>query len=124
MRQVVRWLQGIDLRRVLAIACLTIALVVAPAFSFSQAIEAQANTRIIQAEPNGVDPLSDNTIKRVQRKAEDLGDGAKRDIGDTGLKNIRELPENIPETLDLVRKQRFGEGSQAEPETTKGIFGR
>jgi hypothetical protein len=34
-----------------------------------------------------------------------LGDAPGRRIGDTGLKNIKKLGENIPETLDLKARQ-------------------
>ena len=103
MRQVMCWLQAINLRRVLTIVCITLALFVAPAFGFGQATQAQANSRVIQVEPNEVDPISDRVIKRIQQKAGDWSDGAKRDTGNTGLKNFRKLPENIPQTLDLIR---------------------
>jgi hypothetical protein len=133
MRHLMRWLRQMQslrtLSRVLAIGLMTVALLLVPAFSFQSTIQAQAASdapdapekriRIIQAEPNEVDPISSETLRRIQRKAEDLGDKAKRDIGDTGLKNLRKLPENVPETIDLVKKQRFGRGTQAQPETTR-----
>lgn len=132
MRQVMHWLRQIQplrrFSRVLAIALMTIAILTVPAFIVTGQAEAASNApdapekrlRVIQAEPNEVDPISSDVLKRIQRKAEDLGDGARRDIGDTGLKNLRKLKENVPETVDLVKKQRFGKGSQAEPATTRG----
>lgn len=45
------------------------------------------------------------TIKQIQQEAEDLGDSPERPIGDTGLENIRELGENIPETINMKLKQ-------------------
>ena len=57
---------------------------------------------IIQDNRENVDKA---TIKKIQREAEDLGDSPERPIGDTGLKNIRKLGENIPETLDLKARQ-------------------
>lgn len=50
------------------------------------------------------------TIKRIQQKAEDLGDRPDRPIGDTGLKNIKNLGENVPETIDLNDRQVFFSG--------------
>lgn len=57
----------------------------------------RGNANIIQADKdNSVDKA---TVKRIQNKAEDLGN-SQRPIGDTGLKNIKNLGENIPETID------------------------
>ncbi|MEC4983999.1 MAG: hypothetical protein SAJ37_05845 [Oscillatoria sp. PMC 1068.18] len=66
--------------------------------SFSQ--PAQALPFFDNGNPEQVDP---GTVKSIQQKAEDFGG---EDIGDTGLENIRELPENIPETTDLIIRQR------------------
>lgn len=153
MHQLMRELRQIQLvrtfSRMLAIGLMTMVLLLTPALILQNTVlentvQAQAASddrnpsekrlgapdapekrlRIIQAEPNEVDTISPNVLKRIQRKAEDLGDGARRDIGDTGLKNLRKLPEKASETADLVKKQRFGKGSQAEPATTKGFFKR
>jgi hypothetical protein len=116
------WIRSIKLiRRVVMVGLIAMSVLLTPALGFGNTLEAQAAPRVIQAEPNQADPVDAATIKRIQDKAEDLGDHAERDIGDTGLKNLRKLPENIPETLDLVRRQRFGEGSNAEPETTRDL---
>lgn len=64
---------------------------------------AQAQTLIAEVQP---DPVDSGTINRIQQKAEDFG-GDK--IGDTGLKNIKSIPENVPETTDLIIRQRFGD---------------
>ncbi|MEP0912247.1 hypothetical protein NDI45_15110 [Leptolyngbya sp. GB1-A1] len=134
MRQLMRWLRQMQLlrtiSRTLAIGLMTVALLLTPAFVLQSTVQAQAASdapnapekrlRIIQAQPNEVDTISPQVLKRIQRKAEDLGDKAKRNIGDTGLKNLRGLPDKVPETIDLVKKQRFGRGTQAKPETTKG----
>lgn len=140
MRQLMRWLRQMQLRRtfsrMLAIGLMTVTLLFAPALILQSTVVAQAaprpdapdspekRLRIIQAEPNEVDTIGPDVLKRIQRKAEDLGDQAKRSIGDTGLKNLRQLPENVSETADSVKKQRFGRGMQAEPEKTKGFYKR
>ncbi|WP_088893021.1 hypothetical protein [Leptolyngbya ohadii] len=152
MRQLMRELRQMQLVRtfsqMLAIGLMTMILLLTPAFILQgtvlqNTVQAQAASdtnpsskrlgapdapekrlRVIQAEPNEVDTISPDILKRIQRKAEDLGDGARRDIGDTGLKNLRKLPEKASETADLVKKQRFGKGSQAEPATTKGFYKR
>lgn len=153
MHPLMRGLQQIQpirtLSRMLAIGLVTMILLLTPAFILQgtilqDTVQAQAASddrnpsekrlgatdapekrlRVIQAEPNEVDTINPDVLKRIQRKAEDLGDGARQKIGDTGLKNLRKLPENVSETADLVKKQRFGKGSQAEPATTKGYYKR
>lgn len=59
--------------------------------------------QVMQDDSNRVNPA---TIKKIQREAEDLGDSPDRPIGQTGLKNIRKLGENIPETFDLNVRQK------------------
>jgi hypothetical protein len=46
-------------------------------------------------------------IEKGVNRAEDLGDRVERAIGDTGLKNIKEIGKNIPETAKEVRNN-FG----------------
>ncbi|MBF2073488.1 MAG: hypothetical protein IGS50_06970 [Synechococcales cyanobacterium C42_A2020_086] len=98
-------LRPLKLLQFLITGCMIISLALLPGTIFTPAAVADTAPRIIQAERNDLDAA---TIKRIQERAEDLGDGAERDIGDTGLKNLRKLPENVPETLDLIKRQRFG----------------
>lgn len=70
-------------------------------------MQAQAGTQVVADNSYVVDPA---TVKRIQEKAEDLGDAPGRRIGDTGLENIKELGENIPETIDLRARQGFVSG--------------
>lgn len=64
--------------------------------------------KIIQADNNDIDADTKASIKSIQDQAEDLGNG-RRNIGDTGLKNIKKLGENIPETIELKARQVFGD---------------
>jgi hypothetical protein len=78
-------------------AILTVTLFVFPVFQTSQA----------QAAPQVTgDRATDKLIEKVQRDAEDLGDSPDRPIGQTGLKNIKKLGENIKETVDLNVRQK------------------
>ncbi|MFP4009700.1 MAG: hypothetical protein ACLFV6_17125 [Spirulinaceae cyanobacterium] len=93
MNNWIKTLSRLPLVRVIFAGTIAIALWIAPISA------AQAAT----APP---DVASPDTIKRIQEKAEDFGG---EDIGDTGLKNINNLPNKIPETTELIIEQRFGD---------------
>ncbi len=105
MNRVISWFQSINLRQVITVFLAVIAFLVIPAFSYNTSV--QAGTLIAEADSYTVDSA---TIKRIQQRAEDLGDRQDRPIGDTGLENIKKLGENIPETLDLNARQGFFSG--------------
>jgi predicted PurR-regulated permease PerM len=102
MNRAISWFQSINLGRIITVFLAAIAFLVIPAFSYNTSV--QAGTLIAEADSYTVDSA---TIKRIQQRAEDLGDRPDRPIGDTGLENIKELGENIPETLDLNARQGF-----------------
>jgi hypothetical protein len=60
---------------------------------------------VIQTDGQEVNPVTAETVEKIKREAEDLGDSPSRPIGETGLKNLRKLGENIPETAKLKAKQ-------------------
>jgi hypothetical protein len=101
MQQITTWLTGVGLRKIIPAFFATLLFLAVPAFN--AASQAQAALPVIQADQDQT--VDRGTIKRIQQKAEDLGDGAQRDIGDTGLKNLRRLGENIPETIELKARQ-------------------
>jgi predicted PurR-regulated permease PerM len=105
MNRVISWFQSINLRQVITVFLAVIAFLVIPAISYNTSV--QAGTLIAEADSYRVDSA---TIKRIQQRAEDLGDRQDRPIGDTGLENIKKLGENIPETLDLNARQGFFSG--------------
>ena len=107
MIQLINWVRSISLRQVAAIFITALTFFGIPAFSVSNSVQAQADTLIANTDSYQVDKA---TIKRIQDKAEDLGDSPDRPIGDTGLKNIKKLGENIPETIDLNARQGFFSG--------------
>ncbi len=107
MNQVSRWLKNLRVRQIFTVFLAAIAFLVIPAFSYGKAVQANADPVKVETDSYVVD---DSTVKRIQQKAEDLGDRSERAIGDTGLKNIKKLGENIPETLDLNRRQGFFSG--------------
>lgn len=95
MKQVVDKLKHMGLRRIVTLFLATILFVALPAF--------QANA--IESATGEYNPVTPDTVKRIQEKAEDLGDAPGRRIGDTGLENIKTLPKKIPEVLNLKAKQ-------------------
>lgn len=57
--------------------------------------------------------VDQGTVKRVKDMAEDhVGD--RDGIGNVGLKNIRKLGENIPETAKVIFDQRFDNDQPAD----------
>lgn len=104
-------LQNMGLSKIITVVLVAITFLVVPAFGYSPLSQAQAQTLIAEGDSYIVDSA---TIKRIQQKAEDLGDGAERPIGDTGLKNIKNLGENIPETLKLNARQKLGTDNPKE----------
>ena len=107
MNRVISWLKNISLRQIATVFMAAMAFLVIPAFSYNVSVQAQAETLIADTDSYKVDSA---TIKRIQEKAEDLGDSPERPIGDTGLKNIRKLGENVPETIELNARQGFFSG--------------
>ncbi|MBE9190100.1 hypothetical protein IQ230_06935 [Gloeocapsopsis crepidinum LEGE 06123] len=101
MKSMIDWVKSSGLRRVITVVLVAITFLVAPAFNESVFSQAQA------ASAGSVDenPVTRDTVKRIKEKAEDFGDSAERPIGDTGLKNLKKLGENIPETLELKARQ-------------------
>ena len=76
--------------------------------------QAQAATSNILLADYG-NPVTPETVKRIQEKAEDLGDSPERPVGKTGLKNIKKLGENIPETIKLNIGQQGAKYNPNEP---------
>lgn len=95
-------LQKLGLRKLITVFFVAITFLIVPAFSSSQFMQAQAKPIDTQVDSYKVDSA---TVKKIQERAEDLGDRPDRRIGDTGLKNIRKLGENIPETLGMRARQ-------------------
>ena len=95
-------LQKFGLRKVITVFLVAITFLIVPAFGSNPFMQAQAKPVNAQVDSYKVDSA---TIKRIQDRAEDLGDRPDRRIGDTGLKNIKKLGENIPETLQMRARQ-------------------
>ncbi len=103
MKQIISRLQTIRLRQIITVFLATVTFLVVSAFNNSTFLQAQATE--LNTQTGEYNPVTADTVKRIQSKAEDLGDAPGRRIGDTGLKNIKKLGENIPETLDLKARQ-------------------
>lgn len=106
-------LQKIAFCKIITVLLVAITFLGVPAFGYSQSLQAQAKPLAVDTDSYTVDKA---TVKRIQQKAEDLGDSPERPIGDTGLKNIRKLGENIPETIDFNVRQKLG----TDPKETLG----
>ncbi|AFZ29598.1 hypothetical protein Glo7428_1024 [Gloeocapsa sp. PCC 7428] len=102
MKSMMNWFKNVGLRHVITVFLVAITFLVAPVFNQSVLLQAQAAPANPELDEN---PVTSETMKRIKEKAEDFGDSAERPIGDTGLKNIKKLGENIPETLELKARQ-------------------
>ena len=106
MKQIIGRLKTIGLRQIITIFLATMTFLVVPAFNSSTLLQAQAATPTVGSDFKSADPDVDaGTVRRIQEKAEDLGDAPGRRIGDTGLENIKQLGESIPKTVDLNVRQ-------------------
>lgn len=105
MRRGMSWLQKVGFCKMITVFLVAITFLVIPAFGDSPSLQAQAKPLTVETDSYKVDSA---TVKKIQDKAEDLGDSPERPIGDTGLKNIRKLGENIPETLKFNARQKLG----------------
>jgi hypothetical protein len=103
MKQIIGRLRTIGLRRIITVFVATVTFLVVPAFNHSTFPQAQAAE--LNTQTGEYNPVTSDTVKRIQEKAEDLGDAPGRRIGDTGLENIKQLGEKIPKAIDLNARQ-------------------
>jgi hypothetical protein len=118
MKQIIGRLRTFGLRQIITVFLATVTFLVVPAFNYSASLQAQAATPTMQS---GSDTVDRDTVKRIQEKAEDLGDSPERRIGDTGLGNIKQLGEKIPRVIDLNVRQQGAKYNPNEPNKTKAI---
>ncbi|MEB3831727.1 hypothetical protein [Phormidium sp. CCY1219] len=112
MNRLITWLKGIRLRQIIAVSLATIALMFSSAFAFGSQNQAQA-AKLLTPEDNP-EQVDRATAKRVQEKAEDF---PNENIGDTGLKNIRKLNENIPKVIEQNAEETLNPDNPDAPGT-------
>ena len=117
MKQIIRRLQTVGLRQIIIIFLATVTFLVVPAFNYSASLQAQAASADVESGAT----VAPDTIKRIQEKAEDLGDSPERPIGDTGLENIKQLGEKIPKVIDLNIRQQGAKYNPNEPNKKEAI---
>lgn len=117
MKQIIRRLQTVRLRQIIIIFLATVTFLVVPAFNYSASLQAQAASADVKSGAT----VDRDTIKRIQEKAEDLGDSPERPIGDTGLENIKQLGEKIPKVIDLNIRQQAAKYNPNEPNKKEAI---
>ena len=99
MSQITRWFRTAGFRSIVTLVLVVlIAIPTSGFYSNRQSEQASSMT--------GQNPSGQAMIQKIQRDAEDLGDSPDRPIGQTGLKNIKNLGENIKETVDLNVRQK------------------
>lgn len=117
MKQIIRRLRTVGLRQIITIFLATVTFLVVPAFNYSASLQAQAASADVESGAT----VDSDTIKRIQEKAEDLGDSPERPIGDTGLENIKQLGEKIPKVIDLNIRQQGAKYNPNEPNKKEAI---
>lgn len=116
MKQIISWLRSVKLRQIITVFFATVAFLVVPAFNESVMLQAQAAA---PSSPAGeYNPVTPDTVKRIQEKAEDFGDRPEKRIGDTGLENIKQLPKKIPEVIDMNARQQGAKYNPNEKDKT------
>ncbi len=120
MKQIIRQLRTVGLRQIITVLLATVTFLVVPAFNHSPLLQAQAATSNILLADYG-NPVTPETVKRIQEKAEDLGDSPERPIGETGLENIRQLGEKIPKVIDLNIRQQGAKYNPNEPNKAEAL---
>lgn len=98
MNRITQWFRTVGFRSIVTLALAVLTFLSIPAFYSSQ-LSAQAGSMMGKTSDKGM-------VQKVQQDAEDLGDSPDRPIGQTGLKNIKNLGENIKETVDLNVRQK------------------
>lgn len=94
MNLITTWIKNIRLRQIVAMFLATATLLIGTAFSTNAQHQAQA-AKLLTPE-NNTEKVSPETVKTIQQNAEDF---PSEKIGDTGLKNIRNLGNNIPKVI-------------------------
>ena len=117
MKQIISRLRTFGLRQIITIFLATVTFLVVPAFNNSPSLQAQAANPDIESGAT----VDSKTIKRIQEKAEDLGDSPERPIGDTGLENIKQLGEKIPKTIELNIRQQAAKYNPNEPNKIEAL---
>ena len=117
MKQIISRLRTFGLRQIITIFLATVTFLVVPAFNNSPSLQAQAANPDIESGAT----VDSKTIKRIQEKAEDLGDSPERPIGDTGLENIKQLGEKIPKTIELNIRQQAAKYNPDEPNKKEAL---
>ena len=117
MKQIISRLRTFGLRQIITIFLATVTFLVVPAFNNSPSLQAQAANPDIESGAT----VDSKTIKRIQQKAEDLGDSPERPIGDTGLENIKQLGEKIPKTIELNIRQQAAKYNPNEPNKIEAL---
>ncbi len=97
MSRIAQWFSNTGFRSIVTLVLVVLTALPTSGF-YSNRQSAQTNSMNGQA--------SDRMIQKIQRDAEDLGDSPDHPIGQTGLKNIKKLGENIKETVDLNVRQK------------------
>ena len=117
MKQIISRLRTFGLRQIITVFLATVTFLVVPAFNNSPSFQAQAANPDVESGAT----VDSNTIKRIQQKAEDLGDSPDRPIGDTGLENIKQLGEKLPKTIDLNIRQQAAKYNPNEPNKKEAL---
>ncbi|MBD2039939.1 hypothetical protein [Microcoleus sp. FACHB-672] len=113
MNRLISLLQSIRLRQVVTVVMAAITIFVSSAFGNGNELQAQA-VQILNRTDASAEQVDSATIKRIQDKAEDINSDK---IGDTGLKNLKNLGKNIPKVIKQNAEETLNPDNPSAPGT-------
>lgn len=113
MNRLISWIQSIRLRQIITVFIAATTIFVSSAFGTGSDVQAQA-AKLITPNDASAEQVDSATIKRIQDKAEDINSDK---IGDTGLKNLRNLGKNIPKVIKQNAEETLNPDNPNAPGT-------
>ena len=113
MNRLISWIQNIRLRQIVTVVLAAVTIFVSSAFGIGNDIQAQAIPLLNRTDASA-EQVDSATIKKIQDKAEDINSDK---IGDTGLKNLKNLGKNIPKVIKLNAEETLNPDNHSAPGT-------
>lgn len=113
MNRLISWIQSIRLRQIVTVVLAAVTIFVSSAFGTSNDLQAQAIPLLNRTDASA-EQVDSGTIKKIQDKAEDINSDK---IGDTGLKNLKNLGKNIPKVIKQNAEETLNPDNPSAPGT-------
>ncbi|MBW4682416.1 MAG: hypothetical protein KME19_20330 [Microcoleus vaginatus WJT46-NPBG5] len=113
MNRLISWIQNIRLRQIVTVVLAAVTIFVSSSFGIGNDIQAQA-VPLLNRTDASAEQVDSGTIKKIQDKAEDINSDK---IGDTGLKNLKNLGKNIPKVIKQNAEETLNPDNPSAPGT-------